>query len=176
MEHFLTHPKTLSTQLIFYLSQTTRVDLILTYYRIDARICRELLGKKLTHRIRKDLDDIALRTKRSVVFCRRMFDNLKRITKRVEDAEEDMVKVIVNHFLLSKELASQYATIIFVNHYRFDTTKRKLQMLSFEDYQYAASIFLQYFTASPKSALEELDGSIADDARVLKTVLFNHKV
>src|SRR6478672_1943215 len=57
MEHFLTHPKTLSTQLIFYLSQTTRIDLISTYYRIDARICRELLGKKLTHRIRKDLDD-----------------------------------------------------------------------------------------------------------------------
>ena len=52
IEHFLTHPKTLGTQLIFTLSSTTRSTLISSYYRVDSRICRELLGKKLTHRIR----------------------------------------------------------------------------------------------------------------------------
>ncbi|KAJ3303762.1 hypothetical protein HDV03_003539 [Kappamyces sp. JEL0829] len=159
IEHFLTHPKTLSTQLIFYLSAPTRNTLIASYYRIDPR----------------DLDDIAARTHRSVILCRRVFDNMKRITKRVEDAEEDMVQVIMSHFLLSRDLAAQYAHIIFINHYRLDTTKRKLSYLSFADYEYAASVFLQFFTASSASAMEELDSVIVEDSRLLKTALFNHK-
>lgn len=135
---------------------------------------------------------------------------MKRITKKVEDAEEEMVPCIMNHFLLSQELACQYAHIIFMNHYRFDTTKRKLSLLGFADYEYgtflsleqkppeskanssiffmhlpyineqhinhtAASILLQYFPASPSSALEELDSSIVEDSRLLKIALFNHK-
>ncbi len=52
LEHFLTHPKSLATQLIFYLAPQTRSTLISSYYKIDGRICRELLGKKLTHRVR----------------------------------------------------------------------------------------------------------------------------
>ncbi len=79
---------------------------------------------------------IAYKTHRSLLLCRRVFDNLKRITKRVEDAEEDIIKCIMNHFLLSQELASQYAHIIFINHYKFDTTKRKLAQMSFADYEY----------------------------------------
>lgn len=201
IEHFLIHPRTLSTQLIFSLTLNTRITLISSFYRIDTRICRELLGKKLTHRIRKDLDVIAIRTHRSVLLCRRVFDNLKRITKRVEDAEEDIVLSIMNHFLLSNDLASQYAHIIFINHYKFDTTKRKLANLVFSDYEYgtflkkffslhfmplyinhnrlmifiAASVFLRYFPASPESSLDEFDSLIVEDCRLLKIALFNHK-
>ena len=93
---------------------------------------------------RKDLDDISHKTHRSLLLCRRVFDNLKRITKRVEDAEEDMTLCIMNNFLLSQELASQYSHIIFINHYRFDTTKRKLAQLSFADYEYGR-LFLLIF-------------------------------
>lgn len=175
LEQFLIHPKTLSTQLIFDLHPKLRQELISSFYRIDERICRELLGKKLSHRVRKDLDEISVKTSRSLAFCKRIFDNLKRITKRVEDSEDDMVAVIMNHFLLSHELATQYSTIIFLNHYRFDTLKRKLQIFGFEDFQYVASIFLQYFMSST-AALDDFDLLIAEDSRNLKSLIFNHKV
>lgn len=175
LEGFLNHPRVLNTQMIFSLNKTTKVSLIQSFYGLDSRVVRELLGKKLSHRIRKDLDLVAAKTSTSVLGCRRMFDNLKRVSKKVEDAQtNDIVGVIMNNFLLKRELASQYLHIIFLNHYRIDTTKRKLVLIKFQDYEYVASVFLQYFsgTANP---LEELDPSISEDSRSLKTIIFNHK-
>lgn len=37
--------------------------------------------------------------------CRRMFDNLKRIMKKVEDAEGNIVRIIENEFCLPTDLA-----------------------------------------------------------------------
>jgi methyl-accepting chemotaxis protein len=140
LEEFLHHPKQLSTQLIFSLTPVTKQVLIHSYYRLDSRVTRELLGKKLTHRVRKELDDIATKTRTSVLGCRRMFDNLKRITKRVEDASADIVAAIMSHFLLARELAAQYAHIIFINTHRLDTTKRKLMQVKSTDFEYSMNI------------------------------------
>ncbi len=46
---------------------------------------REILGHKLSQRQRKDLDDICEKTGFRVRSCRRQFDNLKRVTRLVED-------------------------------------------------------------------------------------------
>ncbi|KAJ3314856.1 hypothetical protein HDV04_005277 [Boothiomyces sp. JEL0838] len=81
LEAFLQHPKTISTQLIFPINARTRSKLIQSYYKMEPRVVRELLGKKLTHRVRKELDDISTLTGIPILGCRRMFDNLKRITK-----------------------------------------------------------------------------------------------
>jgi hypothetical protein len=106
--------------------------------------------------IRKDLDDIATRTHRSVILCRRVFDNLKRITKRVEDAEGNPIQMIMTHFLLSQDLASQYVHIIFINHYRLDTTKRKMAGLGYADYEYGTFCFLIQLHLSFLNILQHL--------------------
>ena len=120
---------------------------------------------------RKDLDDIAFRTHRSLLLCRRVFDNMKRITKKVEDAEEEMVPCIMNHFLLSQELACQYAHIIFMNHYRFDTTKRKLSLLGFADYEYGTFLSLE---KNPPSSPELDQKQITVSFLCIYRILTNH--
>ena len=41
------------------------------YYQFDKEVVRELLGKKLTGRLRKDLDDVSEKTNITLKSCRR---------------------------------------------------------------------------------------------------------
>ncbi|KAL2917362.1 hypothetical protein HK105_203026 [Polyrhizophydium stewartii] len=175
IEGFLHQPRQLSSQPLFPMPQSTKQFLIESYYGFDERVIRELLGKKLTSRVRKELEEVCSRTRVHIISCRRMFDNLKRIIKRVEDADAEMVSVIQREFLLPQDLAQQYANIIFINNYRFDTTKKRIAHLRFSDFVYVASIFMTHFTASTKTVLEELDASLAQDSRDLRALLFNSK-
>jgi hypothetical protein len=108
LEPFLHRPRTLHSQLLLPLPLGTRSALIQTYYSFDERVVREILGRKLTSRARKELEDIVSKTRIPIGGCRRMFDNLKRVSKRLEDsavAGGDMVQTILHDFLLSQELA-----------------------------------------------------------------------
>jgi TolA-binding protein len=87
-------------------------SLIRSYYGYDEKVIRELLGKKLTQRVRKDLEEVSQKTKVHINGCRRMFDNLKRIQKRVEDLEGPITDVIIQNFLIPRELASRYSNIV----------------------------------------------------------------
>ena len=184
LEPFLNNPLVLKTQLLFPLSPDSMKFLIGkvvnldSYYDYDEKVIRDLLGKKLTQRVRKDLDDVSQKTGVPIMGCRRMFDNLKRVIKKVEDVEGPTVNTIMNHFKIPRELACQYANIMFINYHRLDTTKRRLLNFRFSDFEYgiainvAASVFSSYFTLSDP---DEIDASLSQDARDLKTVLFNHK-
>ncbi|KAI8907287.1 acidic fibroblast growth factor binding protein [Gorgonomyces haynaldii] len=174
LEQFLSFPKTLRSQLLFPLDKQEQEYLIESYYGYDEKVVRELLGKKLTQRVRKDLDDVALKSGVAIMGCRRIFDNIKRIIKRIEDIEGPLQELIARHFLISPELAQSYANIMFLNHHRLDTTKRRLSNYRFRDFEYAASVFSLYFTTSPSEPYE-IDAILSHDARDLKTVLFNHK-
>lgn len=55
--------------------------MIFRYYSLDDSVSRELLGKKLSSRHRKDLDEVSERTSVRLKSCRRQFDNIKRIFK-----------------------------------------------------------------------------------------------
>jgi len=44
---------------------------VIRYYQFDKEVVRELLGKKLTGRLRKDLDDISEKTNIPLKSCRR---------------------------------------------------------------------------------------------------------
>ena len=48
---------------------------------LDPRVSRELIGKKLSSRFRRDLDELAEKTGVSLKSCRRQFDNVKRVFK-----------------------------------------------------------------------------------------------
>ncbi|KNC96512.1 uncharacterized protein SPPG_08101 [Spizellomyces punctatus DAOM BR117] len=175
LEHYLHRPKTLHTQLLFPMPSETKSYLIETYYSFDERVVREFLGKKFSSRVRKDLEDVCEKTRVPLGGCRRMFDNFKRIVKTVEDADSNMVLLIQKEFLLPRVLANQYAHIIFINNYRLDTFKRRLAHIRFSDFDYVASIFMQYFSSPNISPLDELDGALAQDARDLRTIIFNQK-
>lgn len=101
------------------------------YYEFDDSVVRELLGKKLSSRHRKDLDEVAEKTGCPLKSCRRQFDNIKRVYKMVEEMPGSVVQNIQNLFYLSEELARKYAVVVFLASIRFEMTKRRLQYLTF---------------------------------------------
>lgn len=75
------------------------------YYSIDDAVAREILGKKLTSRYRKDLDEVSEKTGVKLKSCRRQFDNVKRIFKAVEELPGNLTNNIKQIFSLPDELA-----------------------------------------------------------------------
>ncbi len=141
LEPWLHRPKSLYTQMLLWLPPIIKSFLIHSYYSFDERVLREILGKKLNSRARKELEEIVSKTKIPLNGCRRMFDNFKRVSKRLEDTSGSLVDTIQYDFLLPKELANQYSNIIFLNYYRIDTFKKKLSYLRFSDFEYSKFIF-----------------------------------
>ena len=68
------------------------------YYEFNDSVIRELLGKKLTSKNRKDMDEVAEKTGISLKSCRRQYDNVKRIFKAVEDMPGSLVSNIKQIF------------------------------------------------------------------------------
>lgn len=82
------------------------------YYEFDDSVIRELLGKKLSSRHRKDLDEVSEKTNVTLKSCRRQFDNIKRVFKMVEELPGNLMQNIKCNFLLSDEL-SRYSFVAF---------------------------------------------------------------
>ncbi|KAG8336394.1 hypothetical protein J6590_045359 [Homalodisca vitripennis] len=103
---FLRNPYTLTFfELFTIIPWIFRKNINLPYYEFDNTVIRELLGKKLTSRHRKDLDEVSEKTGVSLKSCRRQFDNVKRVFKTVEELQGSVVTNIKNLFLLPDELA-----------------------------------------------------------------------
>ncbi|KAJ3127369.1 hypothetical protein HK098_006453 [Nowakowskiella sp. JEL0407] len=157
LEQDLFHPRVLlQANLIYPLSSRTRRYLINSYYSFDEKVMKELLGKKLNTRTKKELEDISEKTGVPLGGCRRMFENLKRIMKKVQDF--DFVpgifasSIFSEDFLLTKEQARSYTIIIFICTYRLDTSKKKLSHLKFYHFCEIAATLIQYFTSPSSNA------------------------
>ena len=100
-----------------FIDECTKERLIESYYDLDGLLCREIVGKKLSSRLRKDLDEICEKistTDKSVVACgagavglrlksaRRQFDNVKRVFKTIEEMGGDYVTNIKNQVISKK--------------------------------------------------------------------------
>lgn len=83
----------------------TQVIICFRYYEFDDVVIRELLGKKITSKSRKDMDEVAEKTGITLKSCRRQYDNVKRVFKVVEDLPGSLAANIKQHFLLSDDLA-----------------------------------------------------------------------
>ncbi|XP_076442471.1 acidic fibroblast growth factor intracellular-binding protein-like [Babylonia areolata] len=139
LESMLKSPPRLQNQQIYQIDEVTQAMLIEKYYSFDSDVVREILGKKLASRTRKDLDDISEQTVVPLRSCRRQFDNIKRVFKTVEEMKGYLVENIRTHFLLSETLARDYAAITFIANNRFETGKKKLAYLSFRDFAVCAT-------------------------------------
>ncbi|ODN04265.1 Acidic fibroblast growth factor intracellular-binding protein [Orchesella cincta] len=158
LEKWLQFPPRLNEQWTFQMDTVTQAMLIntlsptykyyaLMYYEFEDTVMREILGKKLSSRQRKDLDEVSEKTGVNLRSCRRQFDNAKRIFKTVEELTGGLVQNIRIHFLLSEDLAKKYSTVVFIAGNRFETNKRKLQYLTFKDYYNCAQAMMTYWTS-----------------------------
>ncbi|XP_030637941.1 acidic fibroblast growth factor intracellular-binding protein B isoform X2 [Chanos chanos] len=178
-ERLLQSPTKLANQLLFQIPPQRQAMLIERYYEFDSVFAREVLGKKLSKGTKKDLDDISSKTGIALKSCRRQFDNFKRVFKVVEELRGPLVENIQHHFLLSDALARDYAAIVFFANSRFETGKRKLQYLSFQDFAFCAGQLISYWTVGAVDSMMEdmdveLEKEFLHDLKDLK-VLINDK-
>ncbi len=152
LEPYLQLPPTLLNQHLFQLPVATKRALIQSYYTFDEVVVREFLGKKLSTKNRKDLDDVSEKTGISLKSCRRQFDNIKQVLRVVDDYEGSLVENIKQQFILSESLARSYASVVFISHNRFETHKRKLASLTFTDFMYCASAMIDHWTAGSEGS------------------------
>ncbi|XP_065832673.1 acidic fibroblast growth factor intracellular-binding protein B-like isoform X2 [Oscarella lobularis] len=146
LEQYLQHPSKLETQTIFQIAPESRQMLLRKYYSYDAAVIREFIGKKLTSRNRKDLDDVSEKTRIPIRSCRRQFDNVKRIFRAVEDLEGSLFANVCKEFLLPESLARKYACFAFISDCRFETGKKRLAYLTLDDFIYCANEMIQNWT------------------------------
>ncbi|XP_074646357.1 acidic fibroblast growth factor intracellular-binding protein-like [Tubulanus polymorphus] len=159
LERLLHNPPRLAEQLIYQIEPETQGFIIEKYYEFDSVVIREILGKKLTAKQRKDLDDVSEKTRVPLRSCRRQFDNVKRVFKIVEDMKGSLVDNIKSNFLLRGNLAKQYAAIVFLANNRFETGKKKLFYLTFEDFIGCADLMIAYWSygSSESKQHEDMD-------------------
>jgi len=171
LETFLKHPKCFSGQITFPISQSYKTLLVKKYYSFDKNVMRNLLGKKINSRTRKELDSISEKTQIPLAGCKRIFDNLKRIQKKIEDLEnKDFIEEIKKEYHLPTSLASQYAHIIFTNLLRLDTSKRKMTPISYTSFERAAAVFYNYWR--DPSNIYDFDEDLCQDFKEIKTHFF----
>lgn len=48
------------------------------YHELDDSVLREIIGKRVTSKTRKDLDDVSELTRVPLRSCRRQYDNIRR--------------------------------------------------------------------------------------------------
>lgn len=158
LERFLQSPPMLDRQMLLQISPDVQDMLIEKYYQFDKEVVRELLGKKLTGRLRKDLDDVSEKTNITLKSCRRQFDNVKNVLRAIEEAERaGLVDTIKKLFLLSDNLARQYACICFMAINKIETGKKRLLYLTFDDLTFCAGQMLDHWTVN------SVEGSSAAD-------------
>ncbi|CAM9493367.1 unnamed protein product [Chrysoparadoxa australica] len=121
LEHFLCEPTLLQGQIMIPMSVSMQQALLHDYYSFDAAVLRELLGKKLGSKSRKDLDDVAESTRSALKSCRRQFDNLRRMMTFLDDSYQFhcmAVREIQENFLLQPSLAAQYTACTYLLHHK----------------------------------------------------------
>ena len=170
---YLQLPQTLMNQHLFQFSQATKRALIEHYYMFDEAVVREILGKKLSAKNRKDLDNISDKTEVSLKSCRRQFDNIKQVLRVVDDHDGSLVENIKQKFILPEEMARVYASVVFFSANRFETNKKKLSSFSFSDLTLCASEMIDHWTAGSEGSHAvdddlELDRDFLQDLHDLK--------
>ncbi|CAI5710226.1 unnamed protein product [Hyaloperonospora brassicae] len=149
LEHYLAQPSLFRSQLLFQIPPDQQYYMVQRYYVRDADTDRWLLGKKLCGRLEKDLDDVAERSGRTLKSCRRQLDNLRRVYAAVEDRNfhGSVGRTISDLFLLSEQLASEYACLLFILHTRFQVHPQHPDtgFLTWSDLCYIAALLMTHW-------------------------------
>ncbi|KAJ1824325.1 hypothetical protein LPJ60_000839 [Coemansia sp. RSA 2675] len=178
LEYYMCRPRYfLEQRHLLPLCDKARMGLVEQYYAFDEPVMLEFLGRKLNSRTRTYLPELATKTGIPVASCKRQFENIRRIAKQAEDEEGmPLVNEIMDRFALSEPLATHYAHILFLNINRVDTTKRCLSHFKFADFDFCASILIQYWTTTTSTmTLDDIDQPLTQHAQQLKSLLVENK-
>ncbi|XP_076318708.1 acidic fibroblast growth factor intracellular-binding protein [Tachypleus tridentatus] len=176
LERWLHYPSRLTEQWNFQMAPPTQKMLVEKYYEFDTAVIREFLGKKLSSRNRKDLDDVSEKTGVDIKSCRRQFDNVKRVYKAVEETTGFLVQNIQAQFHLPEKLAKKYAAVVYITNNRFETGKKKLMYLTIDDFLYCANeMMINWACPIPDCRYEEtamdMDREFLQDLRDMKILV-----
>mmetsp|Transcript_682 Transcript_682/g.1297 ORF Transcript_682/g.1297 Transcript_682/m.1297 type:complete len:582 (-) Transcript_682:35-1780(-) len=151
VEEFLEQPTLFERQLITQVSPRTQMYLIQKYYEFDDDVIRELLGRKLTTRARKELDEVAETSNVLLASCNRQFDNLQRVFNAMDERnfEGNILYSIVEQFRFSWDLAERYMCLLFLLYNRFyiQTGRKKTGAIVLEDLEYCAALCLVHWVS-----------------------------
>eukprot|EP01105_Mastigella_eilhardi_P009548 TRINITY_DN2250_c1_g1_i4.p1 TRINITY_DN2250_c1_g1~~TRINITY_DN2250_c1_g1_i4.p1 ORF type:complete len:331 (-),score=115.68 TRINITY_DN2250_c1_g1_i4:932-1924(-) len=142
----LEKPRTLGTQLLLQIPSDVQRRLIERYYAIDEVFVREVVGKKFTHRLRRDLDYICARVNVSVTSALRQYDNCRRVYKCLQYNDVNTADTIRSTFLISTELAVKYQRIVFLARYKLNLSHKRLTCLTYTDVDQLVSVLLDKWT------------------------------
>lgn len=175
LEELLKCPTKFAEQHLYQIDPETRQKLIERYYQFDDSFMREILGRKLSTRNRNNLSDVSEKIRIPLRSCLRQFDNIKRVFKTVEELPGSLEKNIKTNFCItSDDLAKKYAAIVFMANHRFDTGKKRLGYLTFDDYMFCTEHMIvnwSYSAAECESHEDmdvDLDRVFLQDLRDLK--------
>uniref|UniRef100_A0A7S3DIK7 Acidic fibroblast growth factor intracellular-binding protein n=1 Tax=Palpitomonas bilix TaxID=652834 RepID=A0A7S3DIK7_9EUKA len=173
--------KGLSSQSLFQLSSTLANTVIERFYALDELLLRELAGKKLATKLRRDLDDVEEKTMIPLVACKRQFDNVRRVLDKYkeEDSEVgDLASSIADTFMISKDLAKQYSSIVFLCYHRFECGRKRVAAFTFADLRHFAFTLTAHWTETGKGLqfdskylvrLQDLRSHVYNDKETLET-------
>ncbi|KAK1154961.1 acidic fibroblast growth factor intracellular-binding protein isoform X1 [Acipenser oxyrinchus oxyrinchus] len=143
-ERLLHNPSKLVNQLLFQIPPHRQNMLIERYYAFDEAFVREVLGKKLSKGTKKDLDDVSAKTGITLKSCRRQS---RALTTMMMMRMRMMMMMMMNGLLSACFVSCRdYAAIVFFANSRFETGKKKLQYLTFEDFAFCAEQLIQNWT------------------------------
>jgi len=158
------------------LDSTSKKRVIESYHSLDPGFSREILGRKLNSKLRKDLDEVSEKTGILVRSCRRQFDNIKKVFKAVEDvAPINYVNTILNTFELSKTLAEKYAALVFAASFRLELTKKKLAYLSFDQVKQVILMLVNEWGDKDEAQEPTLDKEFLASLKDIKILLDREK-
>ncbi|CAI5725818.1 unnamed protein product [Peronospora destructor] len=170
LEHYLSQPSLFRSQLLFQIPPAQQYYMVERYYARDADVDRWLLGKKLSGQLEKDLDDVAERSGRTLKSCRRHLENLRKVYAAVEEPNFHGLpcRTVSEHFLLSEQLASKYACLLFILHTRFQVHPHHPDagFLTWSDLRFFAVLLMTHWLPQRKRLPKLMfpDGSISKDA------------
>ena len=180
----------------------TKKRVIESYHSLDPGFSREILGRKLNSKLRKDLDEVSEKTGILVRSCRRQFDNIKKVFKAVEDvAPKNYVNTILNTFELSKSLAEKYAALVFAGNiqlhekrmifsrkkylfmisrffaasFRLELTKKKLAYLTFDQVKQVILMLVNEWGDKDEAQEPTLDKEFLASLKDIKILLDREK-
>ncbi|KAG1689672.1 hypothetical protein DVH05_002029 [Phytophthora capsici] len=154
LEHYLSQPSLFRSQLLFQIPPVQQYYMVERYYTRDSDVDRWLLGKKLSGRLEKDLDDVAESSGRTLKSCRRQLENLRRVYAAVEDRNFHGLpcRAVSELFLLSEPLSSKYACLLFILHTRFQVHPQhpSTGFLTWPDLRFFAALLMTHWLPQRK--------------------------
>ena len=154
------------------LNPQDRNRLINTYYTFNHSFARELLNHRISSKLRKDVDEIANKLRIPIIPCFRYFDNFRNVLNKFDDSDLVPITDFVRQtFAMSDELARWYATVIFLQHFKFDVGKKRVQFLTFTDLCSISMSIMQYWTcAAPEDISDYVDRELFNRLHECKNV------